>query len=149
MFDAESFLNQTVEDANDTQRLQVPAGEYIAQIESVKAREWKKRDDPTVHGVSLDVNWNVDDANIRQLFGRDKVLCPQGVFLDLTESGNLDFGKGKNSDLGRLREATGLNTPGQPFAFTMLTGKVAKIKVKEVVQDDGTIRSRVVAVAKI
>lgn len=149
MFDAESFLNQTVDSANDTERLQVPAGEYVGQIDSVKAREWKKADDPTVHGVSLDVNWNVDDAGVRQLFARDKVICQQGVFLDLTESGNLDFGKGKNSDLGRLREACSLNTPGQPFAFTMLVGKVAKIKVKEDVQKDGTIRSRVVAVAAI
>ena len=48
------------------------------------------------------------------------------------EAGNgLDMGKGKNVALGRLREATDLNVPGQPFAMAMFPGRLAKIKVTQ------------------
>jgi hypothetical protein len=36
------------------------------------------------------------------------------------------MGKGKNVGLGKLREALGLNTPGEPFSFSMITGRLAK-----------------------
>jgi hypothetical protein len=49
--------------------------------------------------------------------------------LDLTEEGMLATGKGRNVLLGRLREATGLNQSGEPFAFPMLTGRPAKVQV--------------------
>ena len=54
------------------------------------------------------------------------------ALFDLNEAGNgLDMGKGKNVALGRLREATDLNVPGQPFAMAMFPGRLAKIKVTQ------------------
>ena len=129
MFDPNTFMDMTVQDANSTVSVPVPAGEYIAFIETVAARQWNSKDDPSKAGMALDVTWNIDDQNVKQLLERDKVTVKQGIMLDVTEHGGLDMGKGKNVGLGRLREAVGLNNPGQPFGFKMLEGRPAKIVV--------------------
>ena len=49
--------------------------------------------------------------------------------LDITAQGSLDNSKGKNNAQRVYREATGLNKPGEPFAWRMLTGKVVKVKL--------------------
>lgn len=72
----------------------------------------------------------------------------QTLWLDTTESGGLDFGKGKNVGLGRLREALGQNAPGKPWAPGMLVGGVAKVKVSHSIdkRDNVTINADVKAV---
>lgn len=147
MFDPNQFLETTTTEANDTKVIPVPVGEYIATVKEVKARQWTSKDQ-TKTGVTLDVIWDIDSAPVRELLGRDTVTCQQGVMLDVTDSGSLDLGKGRNVGLGRLREALNLNTPGQPFSFQMLPSRVAKIRVEhDVVGED--IYARVKAVAKI
>ncbi len=49
--------------------------------------------------------------------------------LDLTPQGALDNSRGKNNAQRKYREATGLNKPGEVFAWRMLTGKVVKVKI--------------------
>jgi hypothetical protein len=139
MFDPNTFLDMTVQESNSTVTTPVPIGEFIAVIEDVKAREWKKKDDPSVAGMALDVVWNIDDANVKQLLERDKVAIKQGIMLDLTPEGGLDMGKGKNVGLGRLREALDLNQakvkvthrieqkPGEEAKIYAEVGAVAKI----------------------
>jgi hypothetical protein len=56
--------------------------------------------------------------------------------LDINDAGNLDMSKGRNVQLGRLREALGLNTPGQAFSFQMIPGRAAKILVKQRVEGE-------------
>ena len=51
------------------------------------------------------------------------------VFLDLTPQGGLDNSKGKNRGQRTYREATGMNKPGETFAWRMLTGKIVKVKI--------------------
>jgi hypothetical protein len=137
-----------VDGANDTKVIPVPAGEFVAFIEEVKPRTWQSKDG-SKSGVTLDVTWNVDSEEVKQLLGRDKVTVRQGIMLDMTEDGRgLAMGKGQNVGLGRLREATGLNTPGQPFAFGMLTGRPAKIVVTHRI-DGENIYAEVKAVAKL
>ena len=148
MFSPEQFLDMQTTEANDTKLIPVPVGEYVAVIDEVKARSWKKKDDPSVGGLALDIVWAIDDEGVKSLLGRDKVTVKQGIMLDLTESGGLDMGKGKNVNLGKLREATGLNVPGQPFAASMLGGRLAKIRVEHRV-DGETIYSDVKAVTKL
>ena len=148
MFSPEQFLDMQTTEANDTKLIPVPVGEYVAVIDEVKARSWKKKDDPSVGGLALDIVWAIDDEGVKSLLGRDKVTVKQGIMLDLTESGGLDMGKGKNVNLGKLREATGLNVPGQPFAASMLGGRLAKIRVEHRVDGD-TIYSDVKAVTKL
>lgn len=148
MFDPAQFLEQQTTEANDTKLVPVPVGEYTALIEKVDARQWTSKKDPSVSGISLDVTWEVDDSTVKQLLGRDKVTVKQGIMLDMSETGGLDMGKGKNVGLGKLREAVGLNVPGQPFAFSMLAGRVAKVRVEHRV-DGENIYSEVKAVAKL
>jgi len=130
MFNPDQFLETTVTEANSTEAVPVPVGEYIAVVSEVKCRSWTKKDDPSQGGLALDIQWEIDDQAVKDLLGRPKVTVKQGVMLDLTDAGQLDLGKGRNVGLGRLREALNLNTPGQPFSFTMLTGRVAKVKVE-------------------
>jgi len=129
-FNPDTFLDSAVTESNDTKLIPVPVGEYVAVIDSVKARQWQSRNDPSKAGVALDVTWLIDDPAVKQLLDREKVTCKQGIMLDLQDNGGLDMGKGKNVGLGRLREAVDLNANGQPFAPTMLVGRVAKVKVE-------------------
>jgi hypothetical protein len=148
MFNPEQFLELQVTDANSTKSTPCPVGEYIAIVESVKARQWTKKDDPSIGGMAVDIVWSIDDAGVKQALERDKVNVKQGIMLDLTETGGIDTGKGKNVGLGRLREACGLNEPGRPFAFSMLTGRMAKVRIKHRVDGDN-IYGEVDAVARV
>lgn len=49
--------------------------------------------------------------------------------LDMTPSGGLDNSKGKNNGQRIYREATGLNKPGEVFAWRMLSGRTVKVKL--------------------
>lgn len=147
-FNPEQFLDMQVTDANSTKLTPVPEGEYLAVIDSVKARPWQKKDDPSVAGMALDIVWSIDDATLKATLDRETIKVKQGVMLDLAASGGLDMGKGKNVTLGRLREAVDLNAPGQPFSFNMLPGRAAKVSVKHRI-DGENIYDEVKAVAKV
>ena len=136
MFNPDQFLDMQIEGQNDTKIIPVPAGEYTAMIEEVKVRQWQGKADPSKSGLTLDVQWSIDDPSVKELLGRDKVTVKQGIMLDLTDAGGLDMGKGRNIGLGRLREALDLNQPGRPFSFTMLTGRVARVSVSHRIADD-------------
>lgn len=127
-FDPNTFLHQTFDETNDTKRMPVPVGEYLAICEKVDVKPWSSKDGSS-SGVKLEAVWDIQDEAAKSLLARDKVTCRQQIMLDLTDGGQLDMGKGKNIGLGRLREATGLNTPGQPFSFAMFQGQMAKIFV--------------------
>lgn len=148
MFDPSQFLEQQTTEANDTKLVPVPVGEYAAIVEKVDARQWRKKDDPSVSGIALDIIWELDDEAVKALLGRDKVTAKQGIMLDLSETGGLDMGKGKNVSLGKLREATNLNEPGRPFAASMLVGRAAKIRIEHRIDGDN-IFADVKAVTKL
>ena len=148
MFSPEQFLDMQVNEANDTKVIPVPPGEYIAVVKEVKIRPWQSKADPSKAGIALDLQWTLDDAGVKTLLGRDEVSVKQGIMLDLSEAGGLDMGKGRNVPLGRLREACGLNSPGQPFSVTMLTGRMARVKVEHRV-DGENIYAEVKQVAKV
>jgi len=132
-FDPDSFLAQTVEQANDTKVIPCPAGEFTGYIKDLKVSTGQKDGNTW---AALNPVWVIDNEEVRKLLDRDEVTVKQSVFLDLTEHGTLDMGKGKNVGLGRLREALDLNQPGQPFSFTMLTGRPAKLTVSHRVQGE-------------
>lgn len=135
MFDVESFLNQTVDGSNDTKVVAVPTScngkdLFLMLADKVELRQWQGKNDPSKSGLALDIQWTIEDEDVKAHCGREKVFVKQGLMLDMTESGQLDMGKGKNTGLGKLREALGINTPGQPFSFTMITGRMAKNGIK-------------------
>lgn len=122
-FDPSVFEQQQFTDANDTRYVAIPEGEYLALIKDKKFRQEKGY-------TILDITWLIDDQGVKDATGMKEPTVRQSLFLDVTANGGLDFGKGKNVRLGRLREATGLNVPGQPFSFNMLEGRPARISVK-------------------
>ena len=151
MFDPKQFLEMSVDSANSTEFVVVPTGEYVAVIDSVDARPWQAKDDPSKAGMALDILWSIDDAGVKTLLARDVVKVKQGIMLDFTEEGALDMGKGRNVGLGRLRDAVGLNEPGRPFAPQMLVGRPAKVKVEHRADknDPKILYAEVKAVAKM
>ena len=147
MFNPDQFLDMTINEVNSTQTVPVPVGEYTALVSDVKCRQWQSKADPSKSGLTLDVTWEIDDAAVKQLLGRDKVTVKQGIMLDLTESGGMDMGKGRNVGLGRLREALDLNRPGVAFSFSMLPGRLAKVSVSHRI-DGENIYAEVKSVAR-
>jgi len=148
MFNPEQFLDMQINDSNDTKSVPIPVGEYVAVVSEVKCRQWTSKKDPSNSGMTLDVKWELDDANLKELLGRDKITVSQGIMLDITDSGGLDMGKGRNIGLGRLREAMDLNKPGQPFSFMMLNGRVGKVAVSHRI-DGENLYAEVKAVSRV
>lgn len=127
-FDPQTFLNTQYDEALDTKVVPCPVGEYLGLADKIDIRPWAAKDGSS-SGLKAVILWDIQDDNVKQLLSRDRVIVPQEQMLDLTETGSLDFGKGKNVGLGRIREALDLNTPGQPFAFSMIQGRLAKCAV--------------------
>ena len=122
MFDTESFLNQQVEGEMSTEFTPVPEGEYTGIVKDVKARQAKD-------SHLMDVVWEIDDEEARRVTGMEHPTVRQTIFLDLTDNGGLDLGKGKNIALGRLRDALNQNGPGA-WSPAMLLGQAAKVRVE-------------------
>lgn len=122
-FNVEAFENSQFTDANSTEYVPVPVGEYTGVVDKYKIRSTDKG------FVLLDVTWKIDDATVAEETGMENPTIRQSLFLDISDSGGLEFGKGKNVALGRLREALNQNKSGEPWTFGMLVGQVAKIAV--------------------
>ncbi len=146
-FDPTTFLDQTVTGANSTERMVVPEGEYPAIADKVEVKSWASRDGSS-SGLKLLVTWDIQDDGVKTLFARPKVTSRQDLMLDLTDTGALDMGKGKNRQLGLLREALNLNDPKKPFSFIMITGQMGKVSVKHRI-DGADIYDEVKAVARL
>lgn len=141
-FNPDLFLNTETDSASATTYTPVPEGEFNASIKTIKPRVL------TDGRAVLDITWTVDDETARQETGMAEPSVRQTLWLDTTESGGLDFGKGKNVGLGRLREALGQNQAGKPWAPGMLVGQVATVKVSHSIdkRDGVTINAEVKAV---
>lgn len=152
-FDPNAFLQASTSEQGSIVSVPVPVGEYLAVISEVKARTWQSKDG-TKNGIAIDLVYDIDDAKVKEFLGRTKVTITQGLMLDLTEQGGLDMGKGRNVQLNRVREATGLNVAGQPFAPNMFAGRVVKLSVGNRPSDrpqdpPGTLFSDVLGVARV
>jgi hypothetical protein len=131
VFDVDAFLNEIVTEADQTDFTPLPVGEYQALIDRIEVKEGTANDNPARSWRSLNVFWKVDLAGspIAELMGREEVTVIQTIFLDFDTQGRLAKGVNKNVGLGRLRKALGLNTPGAPFSFNMLQGRMGTITV--------------------
>ena len=147
-FNPELFLNTTVNDANSTEVLQVPPGEYRAVSSGVGPQSFsafpiKRGDRAGETFYRLDVEWTIDDpeGKLKEFLGREPKVR-QGIPLDISKDGTIDMGKGRNVGLGRLRSALNQNTNGKPWSMSQLGGQVAKIQVKHRL-DENTGRTHV------
>ena len=127
-FDPAAFMNLGTDQEGSLVVIPIPVGEWLSTISKVIGRPWKSKDG-TKSGIALDLTYDIDSPQVKELLGRPQVTITQGIMLDMTENGALDMGPGKNAQLNRVREACGLNKPGVPFAFFMFAGKVVKVVV--------------------
>jgi len=154
MLNLNEFLGTQVDGASSTRLLLLNEGDYVAQIAAdgidLKDFKFKKGDREGQTGYRMTVKWEVQDpdGSIEKTLGRKPTIV-QSIMLDLTESGGLDMGKGKNVALGRLREAVGQNTDGRPWQPAMLIGQMARIQVKHRMDDKNELQHDVNAVTKI
>jgi hypothetical protein len=143
MFNPDTILNAQFDQATSTEFLVVPEGEYVAQTRPITAQNFRsvevKKQGSERFGQKmtfLDIQWEIDDPKLKEEWGRTPV-ARQSLILEFSPDGNaLEFGKGKNVSLGKLREAFGQNMTGRPWAFSMLGGQAAKIRVKHRLDGD-------------
>lgn len=136
-FDPNEILNQQSTEAFSTQHDACPEGEFQSIITKTNIREFKYKaeDRKGQTGYSLDVTFTVLDPQIEAALGRQPTV--RGSYLlDITPTGGLDGGKGKNIGLGILREAVSQNAPGMPWNMRMLEGQQLVIKVKHRIEGD-------------
>ena len=130
LFDVSELSEANVSSANSTNIIPCPEGEFPAIIKKFDIRAWSKEDRS---GVMLDVHLDIDDANAREVTQRDEVIVRHSCSLDVVKGPNgkpiIDTKPGTNVDLGRLRAATNMNSPGQPFNLNMLIGQPVKVLV--------------------
>lgn len=130
LFDKETFLSAEVTGANDTTYPTIPPGEYPAIAKKLDSRQFPGTQDPTKIYTSLDIIWAIDDVGVKEATGLPEPTCRQSIFLDLNEAGQLDMREKKNVQLGRLREALGLNDPEKAFSFAQIAGQPAIVRIE-------------------
>lgn len=149
-FDPQSFLDAQITEPTE-KRPPLPVGDYTAVIGEITARAWQGKTDPTKSGIAWDIPLTLQiPAEIQQEMGVaiDTLTMKDSVMLDLTESGTIDNGVGKNRRLRNYREATNMNKPGDAFSARKMVGQVVLVKVKHELYEDN-IMEKVAGVAKL
>jgi hypothetical protein len=129
IFDPDAFLDQEVSGANATHIIPCPEyDEVSATIKpgTIKVQQ-KDRKDGDGKVTFCNLQWIINDPVAQETTGRDEVIVRQTLFIDLTDDGAIASGDSDNVQLGKLREATGLNDGA--FSFRMLEGQSAMVKV--------------------
>lgn len=128
MFNPDLFLQQATQGKMETRRTAIPAStEYVASVKDIKLRAVKEF-------VMCDIFWEIQEVGagigLKDKLGLRELISRQSIFLDIREDGQgLATGPNKNVQLGRVREALGLNNDG-PFMLLQLKGQgPAKVQI--------------------
>lgn len=117
-FDADAFMQQTVDGPLETEFKMVPAGEY----QNVFINDFDSKALQLVEGDSaktgkaysflkLDLPFKItSDPKVMAETGRDEAIVYKQINLDRDDNGGIARGVNKNIELGRIYEAAGLNT---------------------------------------
>lgn len=154
-FDPAVFLTAQQTEVNE-RRPTVPAenpddanGLYTAMIGEVKgggSGVISKGDNAGNPWVSMVVPLKLQlPPQVQSLGLPSELQITDRVFLDLTPQGSIDNGKGKNRGQKAYRDATGLNKAGEVFSWSMLQGKLVKVKIAHELYN-GAITEKVSAV---
>ena len=118
-FNAEAFLQQSVDAANATTFEVCPEGEYLFMVDTendtINVRELSRVSAKTGNPYSfhvLEVQCVCLDDKVRTQLGRDKVRVRASMNIDLDDAGRLETGKNKNVSLGQFKDALSQNVPG-------------------------------------
>ena len=143
LFNPEMFLNTESDQALDTKRIPIPIDQqdtFPGVIKGIAFRQNAGKKNPNEVYTFLDVTWTLQASpQILEAIARDEAQVRQSLIVDVNAAGTgLDFGKGKNIQLGRLREAVGQNQDGQPWAPSRLVGGSANVKIKHRIDGEDT-----------
>ena len=136
VFDSSKLLNTVFEDSFSTASIPVPEGEFVGFISKFEIRT--VGDKPV-----LELTWKLDSHEVAEATGRDENTVRQTCWLDLTATGALDGSAGKNTQLGKVRDALGQNVSGKPWRIGDLQGGVALVRVKHKTDADGNVNANV------
>lgn len=145
MFDVDALKNMETKGMGDVNYVPIPENpdgwKGICQDFDLAERQNPKINDGKPF-LELSLKWLLDEEKVRKELERDEVTINQNIILDVVMDGNgnvtgLDFGKGKNVQLNRIRAATGLDDPNKPFKFSMFVGKAALVGVKHTPRPEG------------
>lgn len=144
-FDPAVFLDATTTEVNEkrppipTENPEDPNGLYTALIGEIKTDSGTigKGDNAGKPWVSMIIPLRIQvPASVQGLGLPPELTLTDRAFLDLTPQGGLDNSKGKNRRQKDYRDATGMNNPGEAFAWRMLQGKVVKVRVTHEMYND-------------
>lgn len=125
-FDAQALLNATYTEANATKLVPAPVGDYTGVVTKVAVKSGNDKNGDT--WTRFEMYLESTDPKLQQI-GMEKKTFRADMLLELTPQGTIDSGEGKNVQLGRAREAAGLNQPGMPFSLGMFQGQGFKFTV--------------------
>lgn len=118
-FNADAFMNDTVDAPMATSLQSVPDGEYQAVIgdftsEAFKTIEIADKKNPgqKISRPVLEVPFIIQDAALSAKMEREQIVHRETYWLDFDASGKIATGADKNVRLGQLRDALNQNTPG-------------------------------------
>lgn len=147
-FDPAQFLDMESTEPL-VRRPPLPPGDYRAVVGEVTATTWQGKVDPTKSGIKYVVPLTIDvPAELQSAIGQPTIKLTDGIMLDMTESGTLDYAPGKNGGLRRYREALDMNKPGEVFSARRMQGQALLIKLTHEIYN-GDIQERISGVAKI
>ena len=142
VFDPETFLDATLPGSNSTKRELIPMGVYKAYVSKLEVKNGIVNKEGENYGkpwVALNIQWSIEDQPINNVLEQKRVVIFDSCFLDLDDDGRPAMGKGKNVQLGRIREATGTNSG--PVQFRALEGKPATLNlIHEPYKEDMQVR---------
>lgn len=128
-FNAQEFLNKTVDAPMATSIKPCPEGEWKAMIstkipvlEWFSEAEWKdKKSGRTMTQPTVKIPVEIIDERARELLPRETILVYYDAFMDVLANGHLDTSEDKNVRIGALREALGQNN-ASGWTFERLYG---------------------------
>lgn len=114
VFDADAFMQTTVDSPMATQMQTIPDGEYVAMLGDFDSSALKTVNTQKGERKVLEVPFIIqDDGTLAAKLGpRDQYLHRESFWLDFNTTGQLDTGPDKNVRLGQLRQALDQNVPG-------------------------------------
>jgi len=153
-FNPEELLHSGMNEASSTNIIPVPLGDWEGTLGKPSFRQAviKKgeRIGDTMTFMDINISFH-DNPEVVEECKRPKPSVRHSIILTLSEDGSgISEEEGENVDLGRLREACGMNEPGEDFTPAMLEGQRVVIAIKHVPdeKDSDIIYANVKAVRK-
>jgi len=120
VFDADAFMNDTIDVPMETQLAGIPEGEYVAMVGDFDSSAFKTVTTKNGDRPVLSIPFMIQDDALKAKLSRESVIHRETYWLDFDDNGKLATGPDKNVRLGQLRNCLGQNTPGSPWSPSMM-----------------------------